>query len=52
LNQSIMNSWKGVFPLKQDNGSSRQRQTQDDFVKNMEGWLDESKGICNHSGDY
>lgn len=50
LNQSIINGWKGIFSLKQDN-RGRQRQSQDNFTKTMEDWLNESTGICKHSGN-
>lgn len=50
LNQSIMNSWQGLFPLKEDNTSKRKpnntRETPEQYAKRMEEWADERERVC------
>lgn len=44
LNQSIINGWKGLFPLKEAKSlrtNNRAQEMQDNFVSNMKGWLDD-----------
>ena len=42
LNQSIMNGWKGIFPLD----SKKDRNNNNDFLKE---WVNEREGICDDS---
>lgn len=48
LEQSIMNGWTGVFPLKNDYASKKQEK-QGKFYNDMEEWLHERQGVCDDS---
>ena len=45
LEQSIMNGWTGIFPLKNDSVPKKQGQ----FYSDMEEWLHERQRICDDS---
>lgn len=47
IEQSIMNGWQGLFPLKEENKSKSKKQGQ--FYSDMEEWLHEREGICDDS---
>lgn len=45
IEQSIMNGWQGLFPLKEETGAKKQGQ----FYSDIEEWLHERQGICDDS---
>lgn len=54
LNQSIINGWQGVFPLKEDNRGKRCGKTNRDYDEMLREWAegaDEQPGVFDHCVD-